>query len=64
MKQIAEAQVKAGETAAAGGGGGCDSASATPSDEAGASCHNLQAGHHLEDWNPNQIVYRKVNSRC
>ncbi|RWS27642.1 regulator of G-protein signaling 7-like protein [Leptotrombidium deliense] len=51
MKQIAEAQAKAGESVSG-------STSGTNVDE--NASHNLSNANHIEDWNPNQIVYRKM----
>ena len=52
MRQMAEAQVKAGES---------ESAVAGPSSEDSSHQQNLNNAIYFEDWNPNQIVYRKVS---
>lgn len=53
MKQIAEAQVKAGEA-------GSDATNTSGIEDAAAAAHNLPIPNRIEDWNPNQGVYRKV----
>ncbi|KAI1287676.1 Regulator of G-protein signaling 7 [Halotydeus destructor] len=56
LKQMAEAQAKASsENVANSEVGSSSSQDQTSSD----SPHNMNS-HHIEDWNPNQIVYRKM----
>ena len=60
MRQIAEAQAKAGESGSSSGA----NASGTSSDDQPVTNHpTLNDSVPCEDWNPNQIVYRKVRTK-
>lgn len=56
MRQIAEAQAKAGESGSSSG------ATAGASAEEQPNHPNLNDVVRIEDWNPNQIVYRKMET--
>lgn len=57
MRQIAEAQAKAGESASSSG---VNASGANSEDQPATNHPTLNDSVPCEDWNPNQIVYRKV----